>query len=1061
MQRSIAKGTLFLIFLLLCLQHSHSLFAQNYVLSNWTVEDGLSSDEGRDLFQDQDGFIWIATAHGLNKFDGYNFKKHRYHPSDSASIGANFINSFCKDDQGNIWMNLGVGVISKYDKLSSKFINYAFLDPHTYIRELHYLDDFGLCIATNQGLFTFDKQINKLALVETSNDHLYKDIYKIFPVKQGVYLTTANGFIFFNPATQTCSPTHLGEKIDSSNSIVKVPVVRLYEDSQGIIWIKFQNGLVYSSTDGIHFVESFSNLSKAYYRPFRQSFLLEDKHNNKWLSSNSGHLFTYQAQSQSWKPFASPPTDPIRFAFTDQDKSVWVCTQNHKFLKWNGKEWDLILNFGHQLKSWEINNVFIDNKNGIWLSSSSKGVWRIYNRKWPINSLKEKQSGRPIEISASALFSDHQDFMWVGSSGALYKYYFKTESLLPVFRGNSEKNPLQHLSVVDISKSTSGSLWVGTNKGLLILKKDEITYQQLEGVRIEEQDIGFGYVRSVEADSGGKTWIGSTNGLFMYAPEKERFYRYHPTKDSISGGDVQCIYQLSKNQYLVGYIKSGADLLTFHPEDYSVSSQAIKYFSPTMRKDMFMTVNTFYQTDTDIWLGNFSKGLLKLDLETLTVSPLSETFPIIPNVKAIQQAENGHLWVSSIDGIRNVNPLDQTFYRFTKASGLLNNRFFFNSSVQDSLGHLYFGGPNGLNKIQPANWNIQDTLATPILTEFKKYDERITSDTFLNELKTIPLSYQDDFITLEFVSPTFDSPGDVLYAYQLEGFDEQWRYCETRLSATYTNLPPGAYTFKVRAGNKGGFSNSKIKQLIITVSPPFWQTAWFGFIAIIALLFVYGLALKIQSNWRASHLRMVAKVRKKTADDFHDELGHRLTKIVLFVETLMRQQKEFPSKSAPVLRKIQDNANALYYSTKDFIWAMNPSKDSALELLVLLRDFGDELFADTDIQFSVEGLKDEYEDYMLDMDWKRQLVMIFKEAMNNALKHSKAESVILKVEDGEKHLKIALIDNGQGFVLNHKKFGYGLGSMLNRSKKIGGELKIKSLHGKGTEVSFSTLKTGT
>jgi len=414
-----------------------------------------------------------------------------------------------------------------------------------------------------------------------------------------------------------------------------------------------------------------------------------------------------------------------------------------------------------------------------------------------------------------------------------------------------------------------------------------------------------------------------------------------------------------------------------------------------------------------------------LNLDKLTVSPLSETFPIIPNVKEIQQGKNGHLWVSSIDGIRSVNPTDQTFYRFTKASGLLSNRFFFNSSVQDSLGHLYFGSANGLNKIQPDNWNSQDTLATPILTEFKKYDKRIASDSFLNELTSIPLSYQDDFITLEFVSPTFDNPGDVQYAYQLEGFDEDWRYCKTQLSATYTNLPPGAYVFKVRAGNKGGFSNSKTKQLAILVAPPFWQTSWFTCFAIFSLFLIYYLSLKIQSHWRANRLKIIAKVRKKTADDFHDELGHRLTKIVL-------------------------------YSTRDFIWAMNPSKDSALELLVLLRDFGDDLFADTDIQFSVEGLKEEYEDYILDMDWKRQLIMIFKEAMNNALKHSKAEAVVLKVEDCGKQLKISLIDNGQGFIISHKSFGYGLGSMLNRSKKIGGKLEIKSLCGQGTEILFST-----
>ena len=193
-----------------------------------------------------------------------------------------------------------------------------------------------------------------------------------------------------------------------------------------------------------------------------------------------------------------------------------------------------------------------------------------------------------------------------------------------------------------------------------------------------------------------------------------------------------------------------------------------------------------------------------------------------------------------------------------------------------------------------------------------------------------------------------------------------------------------------------------------------------------------------------NRLKTVAEIRQKTADDFHDELGHRLTKIGLFVESLMLQKESFPEKSAHILRKIQDNANELYYSTKDFIWAMNPSKDSAIELFVLLRDFGDELFSDTSIQFSVEGWKEEYNEFLLDMDLKRQLVMIFKEAMNNTLRHSNCRKVVFTIEECDKQIILSLKDDGDGFILNHEKFGYGLGSMINRSKTVGGLLEIKN-----------------
>ena len=316
--------------------------------------------------------------------------------------------------------------------------------------------------------------------------------------------------------------------------------------------------------------------------------------------------------------------------------------------------------------------------------------------------------------------------------------------------------------------------------------------------------------------------------------------------NSLRSNNIHCISQVSENTFLVGYIKEGVDLLTFNPTDFTISCQKIKYKNKNQQQFDMMTANTFYKSNDGYWLGTFSKGLLKLDLDSLIMRPLSDDFPIIPNVRGIEKGSKGNLWISSIDGIRSVNPEDQSFYRFSKSAGLLSNQFNMNCSVQDDHGNLYFGSPKGLNKIEPSKWNNQDTVATPILTEFKKYDQTITYETPLNQIEVIELNYQDDFITFNFVSPTYDNPSDVQYAYQLEGFDPNWRYCENQRSATYTNLKSGEYIFKVRAGNKGGFLNSKTKQIQIIVAPPFWQTWWFISFVISLLLFFIWLFYKIQ-----------------------------------------------------------------------------------------------------------------------------------------------------------------------------------------------------------------------
>ena len=1038
------KYLFWILLLMLFPKFSKVVLAQNYTLSNWTVEDGLSSNDTKDLVQDEDGFIWVATEHGLNKFDGYTFQKHRYHPNDSTSIGANFINNLCEDNEGNIWSNLAIGIISKYDKLSRKFINYPFSEKSVFAHDINFIDEIGICISTNRGLFTIDSSTQQLILLTAKDGDEVRSVQTVFSFSnQKIYLKTNRGLEFFDPFTKEIAPTYFINSSDTSQ--FDLPIGLFFQDSKGVIWIQ-SYGTLLKSADGIYFKKSKTSEIKLI--DHSDVFIFKDEKDKHWFFAKSKLDTT---------SIFSLPDEEIASAFKDKNEIVWVISRENNILKWNGKLWEIILELEDQIQYWEINDVLVDEKNGIWLSTRGKGIWRIYNRKWPINSLKNSRTDESIDFEISALSIDNDEFMWVGTFGNLYKYFFKTEELNPIFSDKKNKNPLADFRVNDITKTTNGKLCLAVNNGIVLVDGDGKNFQHIKSSKNGDENFQINYVRKVLEDQTGKIWIIATNGLFLYDLKTERLHDFclkEGQTNDLRSNNINCFAQVSANTFLVGYIREGVDLLTFDPTSFSISSQKLTYKNKHQQQSDFMTANTFYKADDGYWLGTFSKGLLKLDLENLTIEPIGDDFPIIPNVRGIEKGSKGNLWISSIDGIRSVNPKDQSFYRFTKSAGLLSNQFNMNCSVQDHAGNLYFGSPKGLNKIEPSKWNNQDTVATPILTAFKKYDKTITFDSLLDQIKKIKLNHKDDFITFEFVSPTYDNPGDVQYAYQLEGFDPNWRYCEKQLSATYTNLPPGEYIFKVQAGNKGGFLNSKTKQILLIVAPPFWQTWWFISFVIVLLFFAIWLFYKIQWQLKMNRLKTIAEIRQKAADDFHDELGHRLTKIGLFVESLMLEKNTFPEKSAHILRKIQDNANELYHSTKDFIWAINPSKDSAMDLFILLRDFGDELYEDTSIQFSVEGWKEECKDFVLDMDLKRQLVLIFKEAMNNALRHSNCKKVVFKIVECKKQIIISLKDDGDGFILDHEKFGYGLGSMINRSKKIGGQLEVKTEEGKGTEVLF-------
>jgi signal transduction histidine kinase len=196
------------------------------------------------------------------------------------------------------------------------------------------------------------------------------------------------------------------------------------------------------------------------------------------------------------------------------------------------------------------------------------------------------------------------------------------------------------------------------------------------------------------------------------------------------------------------------------------------------------------------------------------------------------------------------------------------------------------------------------------------------------------------------------------------------------------------------------------------------------------------------------------RVRKQTAIDFHDELGHRLTRISLLTEIVKRKLGDSHWEVLPLLRKISENSIQLYDGTKDFIWAIDPQNDSLYELLVRLKDFGDEIFTDTNIDFLVKGISTELEHTSLSTDMKRHLTLIFKEGMNNSLKHSGGRKVSLESKIIGDEIEIALEDDGAGFKISEDNSGNGLKNMIKRAERINGQLQINTEPGKGTRISF-------
>jgi signal transduction histidine kinase len=262
--------------------------------------------------------------------------------------------------------------------------------------------------------------------------------------------------------------------------------------------------------------------------------------------------------------------------------------------------------------------------------------------------------------------------------------------------------------------------------------------------------------------------------------------------------------------------------------------------------------------------------------------------------------------------------------------------------------------------------------------------------------------------------------------------------------------------------NSDGVWSDNFASFSFIITPHFFQTWWFipaailGSVLILFLAYLLILKTKVRRAIKIQKIKEEEseRVRKKTAIDFHDELGHRLTRISLLTEIVKRKIGVTFSEISPLLDQISENSARLYDGTKDFIWAIDPQKDSLYELIIRLKDFGDEMFGNTDVNFNVEGVSEELQKASLDMDWKRHLMLIFKEGMNNSLKHSNSTTVSLTSSIKEDEFNLILEDDGSGFEIDSSLKGDGLKNMQKRAELLNAEVQIDSKPGIGTKILF-------
>lgn len=771
-------------------------------------DDGLSDNNLSAILQDQKGFIWFGTKDGLNRYDGYNFQVFKNDPNDKYSISNNTVECIYEDKNGDLWIGT-FGGLNKLEKETGHFLNHNNHEP-----------------------FKFNK--------------LQEDIYDITEDNKGnIWVGTAwKGVVVLNKSGVAYEFTNEDEGVHklSSNSVTSI-----VQDLDNKIWIGTTNGLNVVAADlrstNVIDLGMGMNINSI-------NDLLVDKSGNLWIATKSGLIYR-DKKTEELKYFFFDQNNPFNY---DEQRNVLHLAENSSFVfLGTGRNGLIAINKNtkkvYQYKSEGSSNlsdnhvrtIHVDNAQSLWVGTNGHGI-NYSNSKTNmftsyVNTGRNKNGLG--EGTITAFYRDSKNRFWVAVDGSgLYLFDEKTRKFKKI---NADKttNGITSNNIRSISEDYSGRLWLATfGSKVIIYNPSNEKFEKLPpAYKILSDELS-----TIYKDSQNRIWIGSENaGVFVINQSDGSISNYSNSPNdnsSLSYNHVTFVYEDAQNTIWIGtnlglnkFIDSTQSFQRFLPDTSDANS-----ISNVAATCMIQDKKGIY------WIGT-AGGLNSYNSKTEKFENFSTEDGLSSKViYAILEDDLGNLWISTDNGITffgNENN-HRVVRTFTQRDGLQGKEFSQGAAYKNNSGVLYFGGSKGFTEIVPGSIKKNTTPPPVHLTNLKLFYELVKPGPNsvlkkpISEIDKLELDYSQNVLTFEFTALNFIVSSENEYKYKLEGFDKKWINVENIRSATYTNLNPGKYTFKVLASNNDGVWNEEGASIQIIITPPYWMTWWFKLI--IALL---------------------------------------------------------------------------------------------------------------------------------------------------------------------------------------------------------------------------------
>lgn len=1005
-----------------------------------TTNDGLSQGYVTAILQDRRGFMWFATRDGLNRYDGSTFVVYKHNPNDPGSLNSNFIQDLMEDDSGCLWIGTDTGV-NKFDPTTERVTRYVH-DPKN-PNSIGGASVVSIAQDTRGDFWfgTFDSGLDKFDPASGNFTHYRNDgdgqfVGRITQViedsHRDIWFVGERGLFHLNQRA--------GQIIHHSSTRYGLSADSLYEDEAGNLWLLASSPIV-----GLIKYDRQTERFTTYPLAARTGGVLASTAKG---GSTNGRLVA-DGQKGLWAPSS------LGLSFFDRRTERFTYRFQHDDTNPDSLDSDAIM------------SVFQDRGGVLWVGTENAGI-NILNLRQEQFVRYRHRAGDPNSISpgrVKAIYEDPNGVLWVGLfPRAMDRLDRKTGKVTHYVPNPGAENTLgEGTNVNSIYKDAAGYLWVGGG-GAGLVRFDERTgrFKRYRHDPDDPKSLISDNVYTIYGDRNGHIWLGQEGGLSRFDPATDSFTNYRPIPNNAANfaNTVWVIYQDRSGTLWLG--TWGGALVRFDDKAKTFVNYVPDSHDPHRLNGG--GINTIHEDRTGtLWVGAFD-GLYRSNRQSGAFDRYTENQGLpSSSIRCIVEDGAGRLWLSTQKGISRFDPQRKRFRNYDVSDGLQTNEFS-TGCYQGSDGEIFFGGSNGFNRFFSKNVRDDPYVPPVVITSFKIFNKPapIGADSVLKKaipyVDSLALSYRDNVFSFEFAALSYANSHKNRYRYQLEGFESSWNEVDSKHRlATYTNLDPAKYVFRVQGSNSDDVWNAKGVSLRIVITPPWWSTNWFR--ALCVAIFLTSLWAGYQFRvrqllWKfnmASEARLNERMR--IARELHDNLLQTVQGFMLRLQAVIETMPAGAAKNE--LEETLDIGDRAIVEGRQAVQDLR-SASTTNDLAEAVRALGPELASADGASFCliVEGPVRELHPIVRD-----EIYTIAREALRNAFTHAHATHIEAEITFEERLLRLRIRDDGNGIAPEIAERGrathYGLSGMRERARQIDSKLVILSGASTGTEIELS------